>query len=140
MFNGEMVKRNSQFCKGKQVGVHGRMFGADLMEELDAVCAVFAAEAINTPYVVTKIMNIEFVAPIMPNQIYCTYVSIVHIGNKSIELAAEIRKYSVQTQKETLCVKAKAVFVRINEEGEAIRISDDARNKFNKKLTEQVQA
>ena len=132
-----MVKRNSQFCKGKQVGVHGRMFGADLMEELDSVCAVFAAEAIDTPWIVTKIMNIEFVVPIMPNQIYCTYVAVTHIGNKSITLAAEIRKYSVQTQRETLCVKASTVFVRINEEGEAIRISDNARKKFNNKLTQE---
>lgn len=138
MFEGEMIKRNSQFCKGKQVGVHGRMFGADLMEELDSVCAVFAAEVVDTPWIVTKVMNIEFVAPIMPNQIYCTYVSVVHIGNKSIKLYAEIRKYSVQTQKETVCVKANTVFVRINEDGDAVRISDNARNKFNKKLTEEL--
>lgn len=138
MFEGEMVKRNSQFCKGKQVGVHGRMFGAELMEELDAACAVFAAEAIDTPWVVTKIMNVEFVEPIMPNQIYCTYVSVKHIGNKSIKLYAEIRKYSVQTQKETVCVKADSIFVRINEYGEAVRISDNARNKFSKNLIQET--
>lgn len=138
MYEGELVKRNSQFCKGKQIGVHGRMFGAELMEELDAACAVFAAEAVNTPWVVTKIMNVEFVQPIMPNQIYCTYIQVVHIGNKSIKLHAEIRTYSVQTQIETLCVKADSVFVRINEYGEAVPISDNARNKFNKKLTQAV--
>ena len=64
--NGELICRNSQFCKGKQVGVHGRMFGADLMEELDAVCAVFSAEICDTPWVVTKTMDIEFKAPIYP--------------------------------------------------------------------------
>jgi acyl-CoA hydrolase len=136
MYQGEMVKRNSQFCKGKQVGVHGRMFGADLMEELDASCAVFAAEAVNTPWVVTKIMNIEFVEPITPNQIYCTYIQMVKMGNTSIKLYAEIRKYSAHTQKETVAVKANAVFVRINEEGEAIHISDNARRKFSKNITD----
>jgi len=35
----ELICRNSQFCKGKQIGIHGRMFGAELMEELDAVCS-----------------------------------------------------------------------------------------------------
>jgi len=128
--NGELICRNSQFCKGKQVGVHGRMFGADLMEELDAVCAVFSAEICDTPWVVTKTMNIEFKAPILPNQIYKTYVGIENIGRTSIVLNAEIRKHSVQTEKETVAILCKAVFVRINEEGESIPISDHIRKKF----------
>ena len=127
---GELVCRNSQFCKGKQVGVHGRMFGADLMEELDAVCAVFSAEICDTPWVVTKTMNIEFKAPILPNQIYKTYVGIEKIGRTSISLNSEIRKHSVQTERETVAISCKAVFVRINEEGESIPISDHIRKKF----------
>jgi acyl-CoA hydrolase len=128
--NGELICRNSQFCKGKQVGVHGRMFGADLMEELDASCAVFAAEICDTPWVVTKTMNIEFVSPVLPNQIYKTYIGIKNIGKTSIVLSVEIRKHSVHTEKEALAVKAETVFVRINEEGEAINISDSVRKKF----------
>lgn len=128
--SGELICRNSQFCKGKQVGVHGRMFGADLMEELDAVCAVFSAEICDTPLIVTKTMNIEFKAPVLPNQIYKTYVGIKNIGRTSISLNAEIRKHSVQTERETVAISCTAVFVRINEEGEAIPISDHIRKKF----------
>jgi acyl-CoA hydrolase len=127
---GELVCRNTQYCKGKQIGVHGRMFGADLMEELDSVCSVFAAEICDTPWVVTKTMNIEFVAPILPNQIYKTYVGIKALGNSSITLNAEIRKHSVHTEKETLAIKCETVFVRINDDGEAIKISDSVRKKF----------
>lgn len=128
--SGELICRNSQYCKGKQVGVHGRMFGADLMEELDAVCSVFAAEICDTPWVVTKAMNIEFVSPVLPNQIYKTYVGIKSIGTTSLSLTAEIRKHSVHTDKENVAIKCEAVFVRINEEGEAIKISDSVREKF----------
>lgn len=128
--NGDFICRNSQFCKGKQVGIHNRMFGADLMEELDSVCAVFAAEVCDTPWVVTKTMNIEFISAILPNQIYKTYVGISKIGNSSIVLKAEIRKHSVHTEHETLALKAETVFVRINEEGEAIKISDNVRKKY----------
>lgn len=130
LIRGELICRNSQFCKGKQVGVHGRMFGADLMEELDASCAVFAAEICDTPWVVTKTMNIEFISAVLPNQIYKTYIGIKKIGRTSITLNVEIRKHSVHTEKETLAVKAETVFVRINEEGEAINISDSVRKKF----------
>lgn len=127
---GELICRNSQYCKGKQVGVHGRMFGADLIEELDSACAVFSAEICDTPWVVTKTINVEFITSVLPNQIYKTYIGIKNIGTTSLCLSAEIRKHSVHTDKETLAVKCEAVFVRINEEGEAIKISDSVREKF----------
>ena len=127
---GELICRNSQFCKGKQVGVHGRMFGAEMLEEIDSVCAVFAAEICDTPWVVTKTMNSEFVKEILPNQIYKTYVGIKKIGNTSITLNAEIRTHSVDTEKETLALRCETIFVRINEYGEAIKISDNVRSKY----------
>jgi acyl-CoA thioesterase YciA len=128
--DGELICRNSQFCKGKQIGIHGRMFGAELMEELDSVCAVFAAEVCDTPWVVTKTMNVEFIAEVKPNQIYKTYVGIKRIGSSSITLSAEIRTHSVDTEKEKLAIKCETVFVRINEYGEAIKINDNVRNNY----------
>lgn len=127
---GELICRNSQFCKGKEVGVHNRMFGGDLLQELDSVCAVFAAEVCDTPWIVTKTMNVEFMSEIRPNQIYKTYVGIKKIGNTSITLNAEIRTHSVDTEKEVLAIKCETVFVRINEYGEAIRINDNVRNNY----------
>lgn len=128
--NKEMICRNSQFCMAKDMGVHNRLFGAVMMSEIDSVCAVFAAEVCDTPWVVTKSMNIEFLAAISENQIFKTYVGIEHIGKTSIKLNAEIRKHSVHTENETVALKADCVFVRINEDGEAIPISDNVRRKF----------
>ena len=127
---GELICRNSQFCKGKQVGVHGRMFGAEMLEEVDSVCAVFAAEICDTPWIVTKTMNSEFIKEILPNQIYKTYVGIKKIGNTSITLNVEIRTHSVDTEKEVLALRCETTFVRINEYGEAIKISDNVRAKY----------
>lgn len=128
--SGSMICRNSQFCKGKNLGVHGNMFGADLMEELDGSCAVFAAEVCDTPWVVTKSMNIEFVAPVKVNQIYKTYIGIAKIGKTSITLNVEIRRHSVHTEAEQQAVKATATFVRIDEDGNPILISDNVRKKY----------
>ncbi len=127
---GELICRNSQFCKGKNLGVHGNMFGADLMEELDSVCSVFAAEVCDTPLIVTRTMNIEFVSPVRVNQIYKTYVGIEKIGKTSITLKAEIRKHSVHTEKESIALKANTTFVRIDDEGSPINISDSVRKKY----------
>ena len=75
-------------------------------------------------------MNVEFVSEIRPNQIYKTYVGINKIGKTSISMKAEIRTHSVDTEKETLALKCETVFVRINEYGEPIKISDSVRAKF----------
>lgn len=128
--NKEMICRTSSFCYQSDLGVHGRFFGGTQMAELDTACAVFAAEVIDTPWIVTKKMNIEFVAPITVNQVYKIYIGIENIGNTSIRLNAEIRLYSIETEKEVVCVKCDAVFVRINEQGESIKISDNVRKKF----------
>lgn len=127
---GQLICRNSQFCKGKQIGIHKRMFGAEMLEEIDSVCAVFAAEVCDTPWVVTKSINCEFLTEIKENQIYKTYVGIKKIGSTSIVINAEIRTHSVDTEKEVLALKCETVFVRINEYGEAIKISDNVRTKY----------
>lgn len=127
---GELICRNSSFCLLYNVGKHGKMFGGDLMKELDLVCGVFAAEVCDTPLVFTKRMDIEFVSPLLPNQIFKTYIGIKKIGNTSLTFDVEIRKHSVSTEKEILAVKCNAIFVRVNEDGEAIKISDHIREKF----------
>lgn len=127
---GEMICRNTQFCKGMDVGIHNRLYGGIMMAEIDSTCAVFAAEVCDTAWIVTKFVNMEFVSPILPNQIFKLYVGITKIGKTSITIKAEIRKHSVHTENETVALKAEAIFVRINEEGEAIMISDTIRKKF----------
>lgn len=106
------------------------MFGGIIMQELDSACAVFAAEIIDTPWIVTKTMDVEFLAPILSNQIYKIYIKLENIGTTSLTLTAEIRKHSVHTGNETVAVKARSVFVRINEEGEKIKISGHIKNRF----------
>lgn len=128
--SGQMICRNTSFCLGKSIGAHGNMYGAYLMEELDRVCSVFAAEVCDTPIIVTKTMNTEFISPVKVNQIIKTYVGIEKIGRTSITLNAEIRKHSVHTENEVLVLKAVATFVRIDEDGNAIMISDNVRRKY----------
>jgi len=127
---GKFVCRNSQFCLFSNIGKHNLMYGGDVMKELDMVCAVFASEICDTPLIVTKTMNVEFISPIEANDIYKTYVRLINIGKTSIELEAEIRTHSVDTEKETTSVRCKTIFVRINQKGEKLNISDHVRFKF----------
>lgn len=126
----EFICRNTQFCKGNEVGVHGKMFGGLLLAELDSACGVFASEICDTPYLVTRSLETEFISPILPNNIYKTYIKLDDIGNTSLTLMAEIHKHSVHTGRSKIAVKCKCTFVRINDEGEPIKISDHIRKRY----------
>jgi acyl-CoA thioesterase YciA len=126
----KFICRNTQFCKGNEVGVHGKMFGGVLLSELDVTCAVFASEICDTPYLVTRNLKVEFISPILPNNIYKTYIKLDNIGNTSLKIIAEIHKHSVHTKRSKIAVKCECTFVRINDEGESIKISDHIRKRY----------
>jgi acyl-CoA thioesterase YciA len=127
---GELINRNSQFCLGKNIGIHTRMFGGDLLSQIDIDSSVFVAEICDTPWVVTKKLDVEFIKPILEGEIFKTYIGIQNIGRTSITLNIEIRTHSVQTEREEIAIRGNAVFVRINEYGESIPINDKVRKKF----------
>lgn len=126
----KFICRNTQFCKGNEIGVHGKMFGGLLLAELDSACGVFASEICDTPYLVTRSLITEFISPILANNIYKTYIKLSNIGKTSLTLIAEIYKHSVHTGKSKLAVKCESTFVRINDEGEPIKISDHIRKRY----------
>lgn len=128
--NKELICRATKFCMSSEIGIHKKMFGGTIMSEFDIACSVFVAEVCDTPWIVTKTMNVEFIESIAADQMYKIYVGIQHIGRTSIKLKAELRIHSVHTEMERTAMVAESVFVRINDAGEAIPISDTIRRKF----------
>ena len=131
---GELVMRSTWICMTKDLGVHGNAFGGILMSHVDEIAAVFAAEICDTPLMVTRTLNTEFLAPIKVGNIIKTYCGIISIGNTSIDIVVEMRKYNLRTEKEIVCLRAKTTFVRIDEEGSAIPISETIKNKYKTRL------
>lgn len=128
---GEFVFRGTRLCLKRDIGVHGNMFGGELLSIIDETAAAFACEICDTPHVVTRMMEkVEFCTPVKEGNMIKIYGGIIKIGNSSITLKIELRRYNVYTEQEKVACSTSIVFVRIDEDGNPIPISDRIREKF----------
>lgn len=128
---GDYIYLSSRVCMTKDLGIHGNCFGGVLLSFLDENSAVFAAEICDDPHVVTRnISNVDFVAPVKVGNIIKIYGKIKRFGTTSMTLEMEIRKHNVHTEGESTAVRAELTFVKIDDEGTPIPISDRIKIKF----------
>ncbi len=132
---GKLVYRNSKLCMTKDLGLHGNMFGGKMMALLDEVASIFASEICDTPRIVTKkIEEVIFNRPVKVGQIIKIYCGIERIGNTSLTLNIEARVYNVYTEQESLVCSTRMMFVKIDNEGNPIPISEKIKTKFEKRV------
>ena len=132
--DGGMVMRSTWICMTKDLGVHNNAFGGILLSHIDEIAAAFAAEICDTPMMVTRTMNADFLAPMKQGNVIKTYCGIENIGNTSLSILVEMRKYNVRSEAEVVCLRVKTTFVRIDEEGEAVPIYRDVKEKYDTRL------
>ena len=128
--NRGMLMRSTWICMTKDLGVHNNAFGGILLSHVDEIGAVFASEICDTPLMVTRSLNSEFLQPIKVGNIIKTYCGIENIGNTSISIIVEMRKYNVRSENEVVCLRVNATFVRIDEEGWSIPIGKGIKEKY----------
>ena len=117
--------------KKSDLGFHGNLFGGKLLAWLDAAAAGLAAEFCDTPRMVTKsIDKCIFNKPAKEGQLLKIYGSVEKVGNTSITLLLEARSHNVYNGKQNVILATNITFVRIDEMGEPIPISDRVRNKI----------
>ena len=122
---------STHVCKTKDVGVHGNLFGGDLLAWLDESGAAFAAQCIDSPRLVTvRLSEVIFKKPVRPGHIIKIYGAVQRIGECSITVSLEARRHSpyIGTQR-TVCV-TEITYVRIDGDGEPIPISDKVKLKY----------
>ena len=125
---------STHFCKTKQVGYHGNLFGGIMLSWLDEAGAAFACQASDTPRMVTKhIAAVSFEKPVRPGQIIKIYGKVKKVGNSSITIRLEARRHSVYNGTQKLVCSTEMVFVRIDGDGEAIPLSEKVKAKYDKK-------
>jgi acyl-CoA thioesterase YciA len=119
--------------KKSDLGFHANLFGGKLLAWLDAAGAAFAMETCDTPRMVTiKIDECIFKKPAKEGQMIKIYGGVDKIGNTSITLYLEARAHNVYSGQQSVILSTNITFVRIDENGDPIPISDRVRNKFNK--------
>lgn len=117
--------------KKSDLGFHGNLFGGKLLAWLDAAAVAFCAEFCDTPRMVTKsIDHCVFNNPAKEGQLVKIYGKVLKIGNTSIVLQMEARSHNVYNGKQNVILCTNMTFVRVDEQGDAIPISERAHKKL----------
>lgn len=122
---------NTHPIKKSDLGFHGNLFGGKLLAWLDASAAGYAMQVCDTPRMVTiKIDECVFKKPAKEGQLLKIYGDVKRIGNTSITLYMEARAHNVYSGEQKVVLSTNITFVRIDETGDPIPISDRVKAKY----------
>jgi acyl-CoA thioesterase YciA len=125
----------TKICMTGDLGVHGNLFGGVMMSILDEAAAAYACQICDTPRMVTKkIEEVIFETPVKVGNILKVYAEVIKIGVTSITIKLEARKHSVYTGQQKLVCSTNVVFVRIDEEGTPVPISERIKLRYAERI------
>ena len=127
----EMELLSTQLIKKSDLGFHGNLFGGKLLAWLDSTAAAYSMQVCDNPRMVTvSIDRCEFKKPAKEGQLLKIYGRVSNIGTTSITLYMEARSHNVYSGKQNLILSTNIKFVRIDEEGDPLPISERVKKKI----------
>lgn len=121
--------------KKSDLGFHGNLFGGQLLKWIDAAAAGYAMQLCDTPRMVTvSIDKCFFERPAKEGQLLKIYGNPAEIGTTSVTIYMEARAHNVYTGEQKVILRTNIKFVRIDEEGNPIPISERAKTRITEKL------
>lgn len=124
-------------CKASDIGIHNNMFGGTILGLIDQSAGAYAAQMCDTPRMVTlKIDELLFKNPVKDGNILKIYGEVLEFGNTSCTLYIEVRKHNVYTGKQEVVIHTNIKFVRVDDEGKPIPISERVKQRYLKKKSE----
>ena len=117
--------------KKSDLGFHGNLFGGKLLAWMDAAAASYAMQVCDTPRMVTVMIDkCLFKRPAKEGQLIKIYGEVRSIGITSITLYMEARSHNVYSGAQSIILSTDMKFVRIDENGDPIPVSERVKNKF----------
>jgi len=117
--------------KKSDLGFHSNLFGGKLLAWIDASAAAYASQVCDTPRVVTvAIDKCVFKKPAKEGSLIKIYGSVDEVGTTSVTLNMEARSHNVYNGAQKIVLSTKIKFVRIDEQGDPIPISDRVKQKY----------
>src|SRR5882757_2150035 len=105
-----------KICMAKDIGIHGNVFGGLLMCWIDEAAAAFATEYCCTPNMVTlRVGELIFKRPLKSGNHIRIYGEVVSLGNTSLTLQVEARKFNLYSAEEMVVCTTSITFVRIDD-------------------------
>ena len=117
--------------KKLDLGFHGNLFGGKLLSWVDAAVAAYAMERCHSKNMITvAIDKCVFEKPAKEGQLVKIYATMSKIGNTSATFDVEARNYNVFRGDEDVILKTNMTFVRVDDEGVPIPISEQVKREF----------
>ena len=117
--------------KKSDLGFHGNLFGGKLLSWIDAAVATYAMEKCRSQNMITIAMDkCVFLKPAKEKQLVKIYAEMVKVGNTSATFNIEARGYNVFRGDEVVLLATNMTFVRVDEEGAPIPISEQVKRTF----------
>ena len=111
------------------------MFGGTLVSIIDDAGASYASQICDTPRMVTiKIDEFIFKKPIKVGNLIKVYGEVRDFGTTSVTLYLEVRRHNVYTGDQDVVTQTNIKFVRIDEEGNAIPISERVKVRYSERI------
>ena len=124
---------NTHPIKKSDLGFHGNLFGGKLIAWIDASAAAYAMEYCHNRRMVTVCIDkCIFKKPAKEGSLLKIYGTVKKVGNTSCDIYMEARAFNVYTHEEEIILSTHITFVRIDEDGNPIPISDKVRENFYK--------
>jgi len=123
---------STKICKTSDIGINNNLFGGTMLSWLDEAGGTMASSVCCTPQMITlKVDEVLFKKPVKVNEHIRIYGVVQRIGRTSIALYLEARRFNFTSHDEETVCSTKAIFVRIDSNGEPVEIDMDIREKFN---------
>jgi len=117
--------------KKSDLGFHGNLFGGKLLSWLDAAVAAYAMEKCRSQNMITIAMDkCVFLKPAKEKQLIKIYAEMIKLGNTSATFNVEARAYNVFRGDEVTLLETSMTFVRVDDEGAPISISQTVKDKY----------
>ena len=125
----------THLVKKSDLGFHSNLFGGKILSWIDISAAAYAMQVCDTPRMVTiAIDRCEFKKPAKEGQLVKIYADVQEIGNSSATINIEARAHNVYSGEQKVIVSTKIKFVRIDDEGNPIPISDRVKNRYKERV------
>lgn len=118
--------------KHSDLGFNNTLFGGQLLKWIDGDAVAYAMEVCDTPRMVTvSIDKCIFQRKAGPSHLLKVYGAVESIGNTSILLTVEARRHNVYSGKQEVVLSTEIKFVRVDEDGYPLPISDKVKTRHN---------
>ena len=117
--------------KKLDLGFHGNLFGGKLLSWIDASVVAYAMEKCHSKNMITVALDkCVFEKSAKEGQLVKIYAYMTKIGNTSSTFDVEARTYNVFRGDEEVILKTHMTFVRVDDEGVPIPISEQVKRLF----------